>query len=104
MPRWTAEARERHSILMKTQIRLWQPWARSTGARTSAGKARCSLNAVKHGGCAATTKRATSAFRAFCRANKPTFRQQWREKFPESGCGVFTTTVQEACKRFGIKY
>ena len=104
MPRWTPEARERHSILMKTKIRLWQPWARSTGARSTTGKARCSMNSVRHGGYAATTKRATSAFMAFYRANKSTFRQQWRERFPESGSGVFTVPVQEACKRFGIKY
>ena len=97
---WTPERRKRQAEL----IRGWQPWTRSTGARTSAGKARSSLNAVKHGNCAATTKRATSAFMAFYRANKSTFRQQWRERFPESGSGVFTVPVVEACKRFGLKY
>jgi len=97
---WTPERRKRQAELIKS----WQPWTRSTGARTSAGKARSSLNAVKHGGYAATTKRATRAFMVFYRANKSTFRQQLREKFPESGSGVFTVPVVEACKRFGIRY
>ncbi|MCP6373735.1 hypothetical protein NL455_28015, partial [Klebsiella pneumoniae] len=30
-------------------IRRWQPWTRSTGPKTAAGKEACRLNAQKHG-------------------------------------------------------
>lgn len=104
MPRWTPETRQRHAQLMRDKVHEWQPWTRSTGARTDAGKARSSMNAVKHGGYSADTKRATIAFKAYCRAKKPIIRKLFKLKFPESGDGTFTTTVQEFCKRFGIKY
>ena len=42
---WTQERRARQAAL----IRRWQPWQRSTGPKTEAGKARCSMNALKHG-------------------------------------------------------
>jgi hypothetical protein len=42
---WTAERRTRQAAL----IRGWRPWRRSTGPKTEAGKARCSMNALKHG-------------------------------------------------------
>ncbi|TQC99991.1 hypothetical protein FK216_01720 [Moraxellaceae bacterium AER2_44_116] len=42
---WTAEQRQRQSELIKT----WKPWEQSTGAKTDEGKARSSLNALKHG-------------------------------------------------------
>ncbi|MDP1720214.1 MAG: hypothetical protein Q8L08_04350 [Candidatus Nanopelagicaceae bacterium] len=42
---WTAEQRAKQS----EKIRQWQPWAKSTGARTPAGKAATSLNAYKGG-------------------------------------------------------
>ena len=42
---WTPERRARQAAL----IRRWQPWQRSTGPKTEAGKARCSMNALKHG-------------------------------------------------------
>ena len=45
MPRWTPEARQRQAEL----IRTWQPWTRSTGAKTPEGKAASSLNAYKDG-------------------------------------------------------
>jgi hypothetical protein len=42
---WSPERRARQAAL----IRRWQPWQRSTGPKTEAGKARCSMNALKHG-------------------------------------------------------
>ena len=42
---WSPERRARQAAL----IRGWQPWRRSTGPKTEAGKARCSMNALKHG-------------------------------------------------------
>jgi hypothetical protein len=42
---WSVERRARQAAL----IRNWQPWKRSTGPKTDAGKARCSANAFKHG-------------------------------------------------------
>ena len=40
---WTPERRAR----MAQQIKNWQPWQHSTGAKTAEGKARCSQNANK---------------------------------------------------------
>lgn len=48
---WTPERRLRQA----EAIRRWQPWARSTGPRTAGGKARCRMNARKHGRHAAAT-------------------------------------------------
>jgi len=42
---WTPERRARQAEL----IRRWQPWTRSTGPRTAAGKAKASRNAWKGG-------------------------------------------------------
>ena len=45
MPRWTKEARQRQSEL----IRAWQPWRHSTGPKTEAGKAVSRYNAFTFG-------------------------------------------------------
>lgn len=42
---WTAERRARQA----EAIRRWQPWLKSTGPRTAAGKAKASRNADKGG-------------------------------------------------------
>ena len=42
---WTLERRQRQAEL----IRQWQPWASSTGPKTTEGKARSSRNAYKGG-------------------------------------------------------
>lgn len=42
---WTPERRARQAAM----IRTWQPWARSTGPRTAAGKAKTARNAWKGG-------------------------------------------------------
>jgi hypothetical protein len=43
---WTPERRAQQAA----RIRLWQPWRRSTGPRSEAGKAQSSMNGLKHGG------------------------------------------------------
>ncbi len=43
---WTPERRARQAA----RIREWQPWRRSTGPRSEAGKAQSAMNALKHGG------------------------------------------------------
>ena len=43
---WTPERRAQQAA----RIREWQPWRRSTGPRTEAGKAQSAMNGLKHGG------------------------------------------------------
>ena len=54
---WSPERRARQAAL----IRSWQPWRRSTGPKTEAGKTRCAMNALKHG------QRSQAAIREFQR-------------------------------------
>ena len=42
---WPPERRAKHAAA----IRRWKPWAKSTGPRTTAGKAKSAQNAYKHG-------------------------------------------------------
>ena len=42
---WTPERRKKQAEMIKT----WQPWTKSTGAKTPLGKAAVSQNALKHG-------------------------------------------------------
>ena len=42
---WSSERRAQQASL----IRRWQPWRRSTGPQTEAGRARAAQNALKHG-------------------------------------------------------
>ncbi len=42
---WSEERRARQAA----RIREWQPWTKSTGPKSEAGKARTARNAVKHG-------------------------------------------------------
>ena len=45
MAQWTPERKARQS----QAIREWEPWRKSTGPKTAAGKRRSSQNAIKHG-------------------------------------------------------
>jgi len=42
---WTEERKAK----MRLQIQAWKPWEKSTGAKTTEGKAISSKNALKHG-------------------------------------------------------
>ncbi len=42
---WTLERRKKQS----EQIKIWQPWQKSTGAKSVEGKQVVSKNALKHG-------------------------------------------------------
>ncbi len=42
---WTEDAKQKQ----RDAIKRWAPWTKSSGPKTSIGKSRSSLNAVKHG-------------------------------------------------------
>lgn len=54
---WSPERRAKHAA----SIKLWAPWAKSTGPRTAGGKQRSAQNAYKHGGYAAPMKSVKAA-------------------------------------------
>jgi hypothetical protein len=56
---WTEERRRRQAAIIHT----WNPSGQSTGPRTADGKARSSLNAVKHGGRARNMRRTLDSFK-----------------------------------------
>lgn len=60
---WTDEAKAKHSEMMRSKIRAWSPWSKSTGPRTAEGKKCVSLNALKHGGRSHGAKKLLSYFR-----------------------------------------
>ena len=55
----TPERRARQSLA----IQSWQPWKKSTGPKSDAGKALVARNAVKHGGRSADTLAELKALR-----------------------------------------
>lgn len=81
MPRWTPESRKRHAELMKTQIRRWQPWQHSTGAKTAEGKARSSCNAYKHGCRSKASIQMMVAVREMIQHNKQEFQRMRQSGF-----------------------
>ena len=44
-----------HRARQSAAIQLWQPWKKSTGPKSNAGKAAVARNALKHGGRSADT-------------------------------------------------
>ncbi|TIC79566.1 hypothetical protein E5K04_13580 [Crenobacter intestini] len=60
---WTPERRAKQAEL----IRQWQPWAKSTGARTAEGKAASARNSTKHGLYSKAAKAERAELRALLR-------------------------------------
>lgn len=60
---WTPERRAKQAA----RIRIWAPWAKSSGPKTAAGKAKSSQNAYKHGNRAADMRLMTKALAAHSR-------------------------------------
>jgi len=55
---WTPERRAKQSKLIKT----WKPWEKSTGAKTTEGKAKSKMNALKHGCRGAMVRKLEASF------------------------------------------
>ncbi|RFB78946.1 hypothetical protein [Methylovirgula sp. 4M-Z18] len=66
MARWSEARRAGQAA----RIREWQPWLKSTGPKTAAGKQRVAQNTISHGACSAEMKE----IRAYLRAWRRTLR------------------------------
>ena len=75
MPRWTPEARQRQA----QAIRLWTPWIRSTGPKTTAGKMRSARNALK-GGVRSEISRWSAFMRSICGITSAAMKTSCRNK------------------------
>ncbi len=73
MRQWTQEERLRQAEL----IRSWQPWKKSTGAKTSAGTAISKMNAYKHGGRSAEVRAQYNAITECKRQLQAILSQKW---------------------------
>ncbi len=60
---WTVERRQRQAEL----IQRWQPWKRSTGARTTEGRDVSKMNATKHGFYSAEAKAELKTIKIYLR-------------------------------------
>ena len=68
---WTESQKERQRALIQT----WQPWKRSTGAKTVEGKAKVSQNALKTGEYTAAALQAEREHRELMRAYQQVFQE-----------------------------
>ncbi len=70
---WTPQRR----ALQAKMIRAWNPWQQATGPRTDNGKARSSLNALKHGGRSASVLAELVEIRQMLREMHAMEREMW---------------------------
>ena len=69
--RWTESQKEQQRAL----IQLWQPWERSTGAKTKEGKAKVSQNALKAGNYSAAALQSDREHRAMMKEYHQNFQE-----------------------------
>ena len=93
---WTPDRR----ALQSAAIRRAKPWQRSTGPKTETGKARCALNALKHGERSAATillfRRVRRALR-LAAWNIERLRAHIRARIPGSSTKFGTNAVDRNC-------
>jgi hypothetical protein len=77
---WTAEEKHKQSQLIKR----WQPWSKSTGPKTQAGKEKSKMNARKHGGYCAGLKQYRQSI-AQCRKLVCNIRKLYKESLKDIG-------------------